>query len=134
MCGSHPDVGVRCVLDFAPDSKTLQFLGEDVEHGGTRDEGGGSEWDFELIACSVVVSKSLSFTTGNVEGVEGGYFRWGEIVKGSVDVPTVESSVAEVVLRWNDGLVEGTVVRVLELGLDTMRRYRPVGVCRVQSE
>lgn len=117
VCGSHPDVRVRCVLDFAPDSKALQFLGEDVEHGRTRNEGGGSEWDFELIACSVVVSKSLSFATGNGEGVEGGYFWWGEIVKGGVDVPTVESSVTEVVFRWNDGLVEGTVVRVLELGL-----------------
>lgn len=119
MGGGHPDVRVRRILDFASDSKALQFLGENVEHGGSRDESGGAEWDFEFIASSVIVSESLRIAAGNVERIESGDFRWGEIVEGSINVPAVESSVSEVVFWWDDGLVEGAVVRMLELGLDT---------------
>lgn len=113
----HPDIWVRRILDLAPDSKTLQFLGENVEHGGSGNECSRAKWDFKFVASSIVISKSLRFTAGNGEGVEGGDFWWGEVVEGGINMPTVESSVSKVVFLWDDGLVEGAVVRMLELGL-----------------
>jgi hypothetical protein len=66
---------------------------------------------------TIIVSDSLVVAPRYLHCVKGGYLGRREVVQGSVDVPSIEASVAfRRVLRGNLGLMETRVLGVLQLG------------------
>ena len=84
---------MRGVSDLAPDSQTLKLRWQNIEHGGTRDEGGGTQGDFEFIRRVIVVSDDLMLACWYFHRVKGSDLGRGEVVQSSVGVPSVETSV-----------------------------------------
>ena len=108
---------MRCVSDLTPDSQALLVLRQDIEHGDTRDERGGAQWNLEFMRRTIVVSDGLVLAFRYLHRVKGGYLGRREVVQGSVDVPSIEASVAFRRVLWgNLGLMETRVLGVLQLG------------------
>ena len=84
---------MRCVSDLAPDSQALQLRRQDLEHGKARDKRSGTQRDLKFIRGAIVVSDDLVFSLRHLDRVKGGDPGRREVVQGSVDVPTVETSV-----------------------------------------
>jgi len=108
---------VRCVSDLAPDSQTLELWRQDIEHGDTRDEGGGTQGNLEFIRRAIVISNDLVLACRDLHRIQGGDLRGREVVQSSVNVPSVEAGVTFCSVLWGDfGLVKTGVLGVLQLG------------------
>ena len=107
---------MRCISDLTPDSQTLQLWWQYTEHGGTGNESGGTQWNFEFIRRVIVISYNLVLACWYLHRVKGGDLGRRKVVQGSVNVPSVEAGVAfRCVLRGDLGLVETGVLGVLQL-------------------
>jgi len=107
---------MRCVSDLAPDSQALKLWRQDIEHGDTGDEGGGTQGNLEFIRRAVVISDDLLFASRDFHRVEGCNLGRREAVQSGVNVPSVEAGVTFGSVLWGDlGLVETGVLRVLQL-------------------
>ena len=108
---------MRCVSDLAPDSQTLELWRQDIEHGDTRDEGGGTQGDLEFIRRTIVIFNDLVLACRDLHRIQGGDHRGREVVQSSVDVPSVETGVTFSGVLWGDfGLVKTRVLGVLQFG------------------
>jgi hypothetical protein len=108
---------VRCISDLAPDSQALEFRWQDIEHSGTRDEGGGTQGNLEFIRRTIVIPDDLVLASRDLHRVKGSYLRGGEVVQSGIDVPSVEAGVTFGSVLWgNFGLVKTGMLRVLQLG------------------
>ena len=108
---------MRCVSDLAPDSQALQLWRQDIEHGSTRDERSSTQGSLEFIRRAVVISDDLVIAPRHRHRIKSGDLGRGEVIQGSIDVPSVETGVTFGSVLWGDlGLVETGVLRVLQLG------------------
>jgi hypothetical protein len=112
---AHPDVRMRRIFDLRRARKLLLLLRKDVVHGVAGDESRRAERNVEFVARAVIVAADLAAAGGDLDCEEGGDDRWVEAVQRCVDVPSIEAGEVQIILLGDDALVEGLVVRVLEL-------------------
>ncbi len=110
-----PDVRVGCVFDLRGEHEVLLRGGQAVEHGVAGHKGGGAERDAEGVIAAVVVEKGLRSSSWDFHSEQRRHEWWVELsVQGSIDMPTVETCKVEVLVLWNDSLMERAVMRMLE--------------------
>lgn len=108
---------MRRVSDLGTDGQALKLWRQDIEHGDTRDEGGGTQGNFEFIRRAIVIPDGLVVASRYLHRVKGSDLGRRESVQGGVNVPSIEAGVAfGGVLGGNLGLVETGVLRVFQLG------------------
>lgn len=112
---AHPNIWVRRIFDLSGADEFLVLRAKDIIHRVSRHKCGSSEGYIKLLAGSIVVTADLAATSWNLDGKESGDDWWCETVQGSIDVPSVEACEVEILRLWDDGLVEGLVMWVLEL-------------------
>ena len=111
---AHPNVRMRCVFDFRSTDKLLVLLAKNVVHVLTRDESSGAKGNIHLFSRSIIISEGLTSSSRDLDCHKGGNLWWVESIQSGVNVPSVESREVQVILLWDDRLVEDTVVRMLE--------------------
>lgn len=108
---------MRRISDPATDGQALKLRRQDIEHGNTRDEGGGTQGNFELIRRAIVIPNGLVVPSRYFHRIKGSDLGRRESVQSGVNVPSIEAGVAFGGVLWgNLGLVETGVLRVFQLG------------------
>lgn len=108
---------MRRISDLAADGQALKLRWQDIEHSDSRDEGGGTQGNFELIRRAIVIPNGLMVASRYLHRVKGSDLGRRESVQSGVDMPSIQAGVTFGGVLWgNLGLVETRVLRVFQLG------------------
>lgn len=114
FCLGHPDVWMRCILDFGCAYKVLIFVREDVVHGLTADESSSAQRHVQLIASAVIIATCLAPSSRDLDSQKSSHNRWSKTIKSSVNMPPIEARVIQIIFRGDARSMEGLVMRMLQ--------------------
>ena len=101
---------MRSIFNLGSSDKLLVFLAQEIIRSVSGNESSSAKRNIHLLTSSIIIAKSLTSASWNLDSHEGSDFRRIERIKCSVDVPSVESSCVKIVFLGDSSLVEHLVV------------------------